>query len=100
MEQTKKKKRKEPVCRHSSSRTQWTGHRDRAVSPFGVSSRPSSLILLKSPASHYGTDATVFGLGSASSRTRRLAVMVWNMLGVVGMLTVVAVLWVRVLVRV
>lgn len=86
-----------PVCRHSSSRTQWTGHRDGGVSPFGASSCPSSFIL-GSPASHYGADATVFGLGSASSWTRLLAVVLWNVLGVLrvmGMLAVVAVLWVR-----
>lgn len=51
-------------------------------------------------ASHYGTDATVFGFGSARSRSCLLTVVVSNMLGVwrmMGMLAVMAVLWMGVL---
>lgn len=58
-----------------------------------------SLVASRRVASHYGTDATVFGFGRPGPRPPLLTVMVGGVLGVVGVLAVMAVLRVAVLVR-
>lgn len=67
------------------------------VRPFVKSS--FSLAASRRVASHYGTDATVFGFGRPGPRPPLLTVMVGGVLGVVGVLAVMAVLRVAVLVR-